>query len=188
VLYPDRMHVYARNTATGAVLDLGAIEMDAAELVLTDVAIPDGDWQFWTERESTFWKSNRSRDSQIVRLASGVPPAVDPLPAVINLAASVSRAVTTLTWDVSHPIPEWGLDFGLWFSETSPVATFVTPTALVEASKMRTSYSAIRRQSGAEYVAVALIGADGTLGTAAEIELPWGTSAPASPSNQTVGG
>jgi hypothetical protein len=188
VLYPDRMHVYARNTATGAVLDLGAIEMDAAELVLTDVAIPDGDWQFWTERESAFWKSNRSRDSQIVRLASGVPPAVDPLPAVINLAASVSRAVTTITWDVSHPIAEWGLDFGLWFSETSPVATFVTPTALVEASKMRTSYSAIRRQSGAEYVAVALIGADGTLGTAAEIELPWGTSAPVSPINQTVGG
>lgn len=188
VLYPDRMHVYARNTATGAVLDLGAIEMDAAELVLTDVAIPDGDWQFWTERESTFWKSNRSRDSQVVRLASGVPPAVDPLPAVINLAASVSRAVTTLTWDVSHPIAEWGLDFGLWFSETSPVATFVTPTALVEASKMRTSYSAIRRQSGAEYVAVALIGSDGSLGQAAEIELPWGTVAPASPSNQTVGG
>jgi hypothetical protein len=187
-LYPDRMHVYARNTATGAVLDLGAIEMDAAELVLTDVAIPDGDWQFWTERESTFWKSNRSRDSQIVRLASGVPPAVDPLPAVINLAASVSRAVTTITWDVSHPIAEWGLDFGLWFSETSPVATFVTPTALVEASRMRTSYRTIRRQSGAEYVAVALIGADGTLGTAAEIELPWGTVAPVSPSNQTVGG
>jgi hypothetical protein len=188
ILYPDRMHVYARNTATGAVLDLGAIEMDAAELVLTDVAIPDGDWQFWTERESTFWKSNRSRDSQVVRLASGAIPAVDPLPAVINLAASVSRAITTLTWDVSHPIPEWGLNFGLWFSETSPVATFVTPTALVEASKMRTSYSAIRRQSGAEYVAVALIGADGSLGTAAEIELPWVVIAPQSPPNQTTGG
>ncbi|NLE59159.1 MAG: hypothetical protein GX616_12420 [Planctomycetes bacterium] len=188
VLYPDRMHVYARNTATGAVLDLGAIEMDAAELVLTDVAIAPGTYEFWTERESTFWKSNRSRDSQIVRLASGVPPAVDPLPAVINLAASVSRAVTTITWDVSHPIAEWGLNFGLWFSETSPVATFVTPTALVEASKMRTSYSAIRRQSGAEYVAVALIGSDGSLGQAAELELPWGTVAPVSPSNQTVGG
>jgi hypothetical protein len=188
VLYPDRMHVYARNTATGAVLDLGAIEMDAAELVLTDVAIAPGTYEFWTERQSTFWKGCRPKDIQVVRLAADEPPVVGPLPAVVNLAASVSRAVTTLTWDVSHPIPEWGLNFGLWFSETSPVATFVTPTALVEASKMRTSYSAIRRQSGAEYVAVALIGADGTLGTAAEIELPWGTVAPASPSNQTVGG
>jgi len=187
VLYPDRMHVYARNTATGAVLDLGAIEMGAAELVLTDVAIAPGTYEFWTERQSTFWKGCRPKDIQVVRLAADEPPVVGPLPAVVNLAASVVWRVTNLSWDVSHPVPEDGIRFGIWRSETSPVDTTGAPAATVRALTRQSSYEARWEQSGEEYVAVALRGSDGTLGESAELYLPW-SETPNSPANQTVGG
>jgi hypothetical protein len=186
--YPDRTHILARNVATGVVTELGVIEGDAAEQALRDVPLSPGTYEIWTEREGVLWKGARKGAVQVVTVADGVPPVTDPLPAVVNLAASVSRGVTTITWDVAHQVPSYGLSFGLWYSATTPVATFVTPTALVQASKRRMSYETIRRQTAAEYVAVALRGADGTLGAAAEIELPWSTSAPTSPVNQTVGG
>jgi hypothetical protein len=188
ILYPDRMHVFIRNTATGVVTELGAIDADAAIQALTDVAISPGTYEIWTERESTFWKGCRASRPQVVTIADGVDPQTDPLPGVINLAASVSRGVTTLTWDVAHAIPRYGLDFGLWYSSTSPVDTSGEPDALVESSKARTSYTTTHRQTAAEYVAVALVDEEGTLGPVAELSLPWSTSTPSSPVNQTVNG
>jgi hypothetical protein len=184
-LLADRYHVYARNTSTGVVTELGAIEGDAATKTLTGVSLASGTYEIWTTHDSTLFAGARRSAVQVVTIGDD-GPVVDPLPAVVGLASSIRRGLTTITWGISHPLSSWGMEFGLWYSETSPVATFTTPVETVSASKVRASFEATRRQAGAEYVAVALIGADGSLGPAAELLLPWG-EAPASPVNQTAG-
>jgi hypothetical protein len=185
-IYADRTTIYARNVETGAVTVLGTIEGDAAQKTLTGVAIAPGTYEMWTTHDSTLFAGARRSATRIYTFRDDGPPIADPLPGVVNLASTIKRGVATITWGIAHPISVWGLSFGVWYSATSPVATFTTPTELVTASKVRTSFETFHKQTAAEYVAVALIGADGSLGPVAELALPWGV-APGSPVNQTAG-
>jgi hypothetical protein len=185
-LYADRTTIYARNVETGAVTVLGAIDNDAAEKKLTGISIAPGTYEVWSERSSTLFTGVRKATTRVYTFRDDGPPIADPLPGVVNLASTIKRGVATITWSIAHPVSVWGLSFGVWYSATSPVATFTTPTELVTASKVRTSFETFHKQTAAEYVAVALIGADGSLGPAAELLLPWGV-APGSPDNQTAG-
>jgi hypothetical protein len=186
VLYPNRIQVIARNVATGEVLDLGTIDADASPLQLTDVAMSPGTYEVWACREGLYWPAARTPTAQVIQIADGLPPVLNPLPMALALAATVSRGQTTITWTASHPITGWTTRWGLWFGPSSPVDISGTPTARVSAMPTQLAYEATRRQTSAEYVAVAAIAADGTKGTAAELYLPWSTTPPASPVNQVA--
>jgi hypothetical protein len=186
ILYPDRHHIYARNLATGVVTELGAVDADASPLQLVDVPLAPGTYEVWSVREGLYWKAARKPTVQVVTIADDLPPVLDPLPTALDLAASVSRGQTTLTWTASHAVTVWDIRWGLWFAPASPVDTSGPPAQRVAAMPTQLAYQATRSQQAPEYVALAAIAADGTKGTSAELYLPWSTTPPASPPNQTA--
>jgi hypothetical protein len=185
-VYPDRFHVKARNVATGVVSEWGAIDADTSPLTLADVSIPAGTYSVWVEREGVFWKDARVGSEFTVVITDGQPPLVLALPMATNLAASISGGLTLLSWDASSGITDDGLSWGLWFNATSPVTITGEPTYRFLAAIGQSDYEYVIDQSASEYVSVAAIGSDGTRGVAAELYLPWSTTSPNSPANQTA--
>jgi hypothetical protein len=184
VLYPDRYHIKARNVSSGVVSEWGVIDADTSPLTLTDVSIASGTYSAWIEREGVFWKDARVGSEFTVVI--GATPVVYTLPTAENLAASIAGSVTTLTWDSSSDITDDGMTWGLWFNATSPVTITGEPTYRFMANIGQTEYEYTFEQTASEYVSVAAISTSGTRGVAAELYLPWSTTAPTSPSNQTA--
>lgn len=191
VFLPDRLHVMARDVATGQIQELGvAAPQGSSSLQLQDVALSPGTYEVWVERDSVYWPRARRGAVQLLTVADGHPPVVDPLPTAVNLAASVVQGLTLLTWSASRPIVgdadgkecRWGL----WFGLSSPVSVAGQPSITVPVMADQITYRTIREQTAAEWLAVALVGPDGERGESAELWLPWSTETPVSPENQTA--
>jgi hypothetical protein len=182
----DRFHAVAENVATGEILQLGTIDADASPLVIPDVAIPPGTYRVWVERDGLFWTGARSDVVATITITDGQAPDQQALPQAIHLASSVSRGVTTITWEASQAVTDPRMVWGLWHSATSPVVITGAPALKIMAQRGMPNYSGVRVQRAEEYVAVAAIAPDGTRGRSAELFLPWSTELPGSPVNQVA--
>lgn len=180
---PPGWSIYARDTATGIATLLGFIPIDADPRELTDVAIPDGTFEIEVRPAQFFWQDARTRPVTTL-ITTPIAPPVTGIPAIQNLRAEIMDTQTAITWNISTDIaPAAGLQFGLWFSPTTPVNTNTPPHATAPFLTGAGEYQITRVQSAAEYVAVAGI-TPADQGPIAELFLPWSTDLELTPPNQ----
>ncbi|MCL2639655.1 MAG: hypothetical protein FWD53_02305 [Phycisphaerales bacterium] len=188
---PSRHHVflregwsiYARNTQTNQRDCLGFIPAapPLQPRQLTDVPLADGVHEIEIVASHAFWDSARAR--QRLTLITGEAVPVLGLPAIQNLRHEITHFATVIHWSVAADATASGLQFGVWFSSTSPVDTTRDPDQLIPLSSGMGNYQITRFQTASEYVAIAVLGASDR-GPIAELSLPWETTPPASPREQ----
>jgi len=179
--------LFARNADAGAVVELGFIKADADPKTLTDVPLADGVWEIEARPSQWFWDNCRGR--KIVTLVAGKTATdgepMQGLPAIQDLRREIVSGRSVIRWKVALEYEPESFRFGLWFGITSPVDTSGDPDIVVNYYFGYGDYAAVHAQSEAEYVAVAAFSDDDT-GPVTELELPWDTSAPAVPPNQSA--
>jgi len=173
--------IYARNTQTNQRTCLGFIPAEAQPRQLENVPLADGVYEIETVASHVFWDSARSR--QRITLLIGEAAPVLGLPAIQNLRREITHFATVIYWSVAADTIASGLQFGVWFSTTSPVDTARDPDQLIPLSHGVGNYQITRFQTASEHVAIAVLGASDR-GLVAELPLPWETTSPASPREQ----
>ncbi len=182
VLVLPGWHLFARNTVTSIETYLGWIPSDATPKKLTDIPLPDGTYEIEVRPSQFFWQACRGR-KVVTMVATGGSIKVG-LPAIQDLASSISDGVTTITWKVAQ-VQAGDFQFGLWFSPTSPVDTFGAPDQVVGYYPGVGDYQAIRAQYVTEYIAVSAWTATDK-GPVFEVLLPWNPASVGSPSDQNA--
>lgn len=184
---PHGWTIFARNAVTGEAIRLGFISADAVSKVIADVPLADGVWEIEARPSQWFW--NECRGRKIVTLVTGETAIGDEplqgLPAIQNLRRDLVSFQSVIKWNVVAEYEPDDFRFGLWFGPASPVDTSGAPDIVVPHFSGQGEYKAVRAQTKAEYAAVATFN-DDCIGPMTEIELPWSTSAPAVPPNQTA--
>ena len=175
-------HVVARNAVTGVHVTLGFVNQSDDPPVLTDVSLPDGQWTLEARPSEFFWQGCLTRQVTPVIIIGGEVFASG-LPFVEDLVADVSSGLTRITWRIAGTYDLGTFEFGLWYSETSPVDTSGEPDDTFPYFVGESAYLTTRQQTVTEYVAVAAF-TDLAQGPVAELELPWDTTPPASPPDQ----
>ncbi|GHV09200.1 hypothetical protein AGMMS50229_18910 [Campylobacterota bacterium] len=91
---------------------LGFIEYDAVEKSITDIDLPDGDYEVTLLYSSLFWQNAIDRVVRNVTIRSGEEPTLG-LPPILNLRSEIENGITRILWDSETGFD--GVTFGLWF-------------------------------------------------------------------------
>ncbi len=173
--------ILLRNVDTNERRDLGFMEQDTLDRSITDVELPDGDYEITILTSSLFWRDTVDRAVRNVMIRSGEEPVIG-LPAVLNLTSEVADGVTTLAW-ASEIADFEDCAFGLWFAEFPPVVVFREPDQIVEYTASAAEYQLKIRQNTPLWCVV--MATKGNLrGPASEIFLDWGNGLPRRPDDQ----
>jgi len=172
--------ILLRNVETNVQRDLGFIEFDAAEKTISDVDIPDGDYEITLLYSSLFWQNAVDRVVRNVTIKSGEDPSLG-LPPVLNLRSEIENGITRILWD-----SETGFDdctFGLWFAESPPVVVMREPDQIVAYMASELEYRVNTTQTQPMWCVV--MATKGNMrGPASEIFLPWSNDRPHRPDDQ----
>lgn len=168
----------------------GLISGDSEEHTLENITLSDGYHEIEIRPSKWFWRYGdagvRMAKKMIVNIDGG--DAELTLPIIENLRSSRINYTTFLYWNLPNTYNASTVyDFGVWYSATSPVDTSGEPDEILRAWNGAGAYSLPHEQTEAEYVAIACRDSAGTVGTASELYLPWG-SALTAPQNQITSG
>ena len=172
--------ILLRNVETDETRDLGFIAFDAVEKSITDIDLPDGDYEVTLLYSSLFWQNAIDRVVRNVTIRSGEEPTLG-LPPILNLRSEIENGITRILWDTETGFD--GVSFGLWFAESPPVVTFREPdqTLLYTASELE--YRVNITQTLPMWCVVMAIKGN-MRGPASEIYLPWSSDLPRRPDDQ----
>jgi hypothetical protein len=178
--------VVARNIDTGVEQEIGFITEDAMNEgagEITDVALPDGEYEIEARPASYFWPEARSATFSIYQLRAGEEPEKS-LPEVVNLQAEMGRDFwRVLSWSVIVP-EDISFSFGVWFGNSADMDISGAPDASVSRLKGLDYYQYYFKQSEPLYAAVAIITSDGVRGKPAILHVPWDAAPLNSPAHQ----
>ncbi len=181
VFFQDGVTVFARDSSN-VLTRLGFIK-SGDPLVLTDVALADGDYELEVRPTGTYWNEARAKKLLSVTITAGVIE-FQGVPFIQNLTSLILRNYDTrLIWDVSQEFNLAGITFGVWVSASSPVVVTGPPDFEVNAITGIGRYSIDITQTAPRFAAVAAFSATDQA-TESEISLPWDTVAPLSPKDQ----
>jgi len=172
--------VLARNIATDESHDLGFIDAESPERSLSNILLPDGEYEISVLTSSLFWKDCFDRTIRTISVRPNVT--VSPLPLVYNLRSSIGEGMTTIRWSANHS-EVTDCVFGIWYSPDSPVDTARPPDNTVWYSNTMTEYQTSFQQNAPAYVAVAPIrtGDQSEIGVVKELYLDWNNIPPRAP-------
>lgn len=174
-------YIYIEDIYTGNRTYLGFIDGDAVLKELTDIAVPDGEYNTVVIPADEFWRDNESRFVYPFEATAG--GVVTLLPEIDDLQSEIVNTKTIISFTVK-PQDMTGITLGLWFSPTPAIDISGAPDVTLQASS-NYSYSYTKTQISAEYVAVASV-SGATRGNKQELELAWVTTPPNSPRPQTA--
>jgi hypothetical protein len=120
--------IFARNLSTGVLQELGFIETENSDRSLSNIFLPDGDYEISVLTSSLFWKDALDRTVHTISIHDGAE--LSPLPVIYNLRSSVSQGVTTIQWSANQSEID-DCVFGLWYSSDSTVDTNRPPDETV---------------------------------------------------------
>jgi hypothetical protein len=92
--------VLARNIATDESHDLGFIDAESPERSLSNILLPDGEYEISVLTSSLFWKDCFDRTIRTISIRPNAP--VSPLPLIYNLRSSIGEGMTTIRWSANH--------------------------------------------------------------------------------------
>ena len=172
--------ILLRNVETNVQRGLGFIEFDALEKAISDVDIPDGDYEITLLYSSLFWQNAVDRIVRNVTIHSGEDPSLG-LPPILNLRSEIENGITRILWDSEMGFE--GVTFGLWFAESPPVVVMREPDQTVEYTASGLEYRVNFTQSLPMWCVV--MATKGNMrGPASEIFLPWSNDRPRRPDDQ----
>ncbi len=177
--------ILARNLQTDETTELGFIDADADPKSLTDVALPDGEYEILVLTSSLFW---RDASNQTVRtITVGPDEDISPLPTLYNLRSTIRSETTVILWSAKRSEID-DCVFGIWYSADTPVDTDRAPDETVWYSPSQTEYQTTFLQRAPAYVAVAAIrtGNESELGPVHELYLDWSSDPPRAPDDVMV--
>jgi hypothetical protein len=177
--------ILARNLSTGVLQELGFIETENPDRSLSNIFLPDGDYEISVLTSSLFWKDALDRTVRTISIHNGAE--LSPLPVIYNLRSSVSQRVTTIQWSANQS--EIGdCVFGLWYSSESPADTNRPPDETVWYLPTQSEYIVTFQQHKKTYLAVAAMrtGNESELGTVHELVLDWSDVPPRAPDDVMV--
>ncbi|GHT38062.1 hypothetical protein FACS189427_11870 [Planctomycetales bacterium] len=182
--------ILARNLLTDECFDMGFIDADSSDHSLTNVFLPDGDYEVSVLTSSLFWNDCADRSVRTIAVRDDIE--ITPLPVIYNLRSSISQGTTTIQWSANQS----GIDdcvFGLWYSSESPVDTNRPPDETVWYFPTQSEYMATFQQHEKTYLAVAAMrtgntvtGNESDLGNIHELFLDWNNIPPHSPDDVMV--
>ena len=199
-LVPPGWRIIAKNIETGESFDLGFI--DAEELAvpsqtaspssnpasvgsLTDIYLPDGDYEVSVLTSSLFWRDCFDREIRTIYVRPGEE--ITPLPTVYNLRSAVSEGVTTIRWSANHSEFD-DCVFGVWYDSKSPVDINRPSDATVWYFSSQTEYATTFQQNAPAWVAIAAMrtGNEPEIGKVHELYLDWSNVPPRRPDDVMV--
>jgi hypothetical protein len=207
-LHPARKQAFVRpgwrivvkNILTNEILDLGFIDQraDAGPRLpsacepstpvgsLTDINLPDGEYEVSVLTSSLFWKDASDFDIRLLTIKSGEE--VSSLPAIYNLRSSISQGETTIRWSAGKSDSD-DCVFGIWYASTSPVPADGPPTETVWYFSELTEYQTSFQQVAPCYVAIAAMkpGNEPEFGKIHELWLDWKSTPPRAPDDVIIG-
>jgi len=177
--------VLARNIATDESHDLGFIDADNSERSLSNILLPDGEYEISVLTSSLFWKDCSAQTIRTISVRPNTP--VSPLPLVYNLRSSVGEGMTTIRWSANHS-EVTDCVFGVWYVPDSPVDVTRPPDDTVWYSNTMTEYQTSFQQNAPAYVAVAPIrtGDQSEIGIVKELYLDWNNTPPRAPDDVLI--
>jgi hypothetical protein len=131
VLVHSGWKIMARNTATGEVCELGFIDAEHLEYLLTNVELPEGDYEIFVLTSSLFWKDCRDRNIRMISVRNGKE--TFSLPNIYNLRSSISQGMTVIEWSSSQTETD-DCRFAVWYSSEIPIDTTHQPNATIAAA------------------------------------------------------
>ena len=172
--------VLARNIETDETHDLGFIDADRPERLLSNIFLPDGEYEISMLTSSLFWQDCFDRTIRTISVRPNVT--VSPLPLVYNLRSSIGEGMTTIRWS-ANPSEVADCVFGIWYSSESPVDVTRPPDNTVWYSNTMTEYQTSFQQNAPAYVAIAPIrtGDLAEIGIVKELYLDWNNTPPRAP-------
>jgi hypothetical protein len=84
----------ARDTATGDVCELGFIDAENPERLLTNIELPEGDYEIFVLTSSLFWKDCQDRNIRMLAIRNGQEVSV--FPNIYNLRSAISQGTTLI--------------------------------------------------------------------------------------------
>lgn len=177
--------ILARNLLTGTTQELGFIEMESPDRSLSNIFLPDGDYEISVLTSSLFWKDALNRTVRTIAIRDDVE--LSPLPVIYHLRSSVSQGLTTIQWSANQSEND-DCVFGLWYSSESSVDTNRPPDVTVWYFPTQSEYMAMFQQREKTYLAVAAMrtGNDSELGNIHELFLDWSNVPPRAPDDVMV--
>jgi hypothetical protein len=175
----------ARDTATGHVCELGFIDAENKEHLLTDVELPEGDYEIFVLTSSLFWKDCLDRNIRLLSIRNGKEIAV--FPNIYHLRSSISHGMTVIEWS-AYPCETDDCRFVIWYSPETPVDTTRQPDTTVLYYSSQSEYRTTFQQNAPAYMCIAAIrtGNEPEYGTFHELLLDWNTTTPRAPDDIIV--
>jgi len=179
--------LWATDIATDLVTFLGFI--DEGSTTLPAVALADGTYNIEARPWRWLWRDCRSATYMRVTISGGAIVAEVPPPVEDLRAADLTGWGRDISWTW---LALWGtvtpVDFGLWFSASTPVNTAGAPDATLTARTAGANHMYRYAQPAARYVAVAARDATPTKGPVSEIYLDYPSGSISAPERQWATG
>jgi hypothetical protein len=177
--------IMARNTATGDVCELGFIDAENPERLLTNVELPEGDYEIFVLTSSFFWKD--CQDRNIRRLAVHPDTETTPMPIIYNLRSSISQGTTLIEWSANQNETD-DCYFALWYSSEILVDVTRQPDETVLYLPAQTEYRTTFQQNTPAYLTIAVMrsGNEPEYGMLHELLLDWNDTPPRVPDDALV--
>jgi hypothetical protein len=170
--------------------ELGFIDADNSDHLLSNIFLPNGDYEISVLSSSLFWQDCVERNVRTITIRDDVE--ITPLPVIYNLRSLVSQGVTIIQWSANQSEID-DCVFGIWYSNKSPVEINRPPDATIWYFPTQTEYQTTFYQQEKSFIAIASMrtGNEAELGTIHELLLDWNVIPPRAPDDvivEAVGG
>ncbi|MDR0390459.1 MAG: hypothetical protein LBH59_01015 [Planctomycetaceae bacterium] len=176
--------IIVRNILTNEKIDLGFIDADSNEHLLTDISLPNGDYEISVLTSSLFWQDAIDRK---IRTFSTNENNNLSLPLIYDLRSLISNNITIIQWSTNQTAID-NCIFGIWYSPTSPVDINRQPDANILYKISQTEYQILLNQNKPLYILVAAMYASDKpiIGNTHELFLNWNSIPPRAPDDVVV--
>lgn len=180
----EKFHVWAKKGyelfANGVLIGF----FDEGIFTLTDIALPDGDYDIVAKPLGNFYRNVEVRQKLRINTDAGGSGVTELFPLINDLTSIIDNSQTYIGWTILPQLVSNTTKIGLWFGATSGINISGVPDVSISIGELL-SFKYRFKQSVTQWVAVACY--DGVdRGTKSEIELVWSTTLPDAPDFQHI--
>ncbi|MDR2761359.1 MAG: hypothetical protein LBB88_02005 [Planctomycetaceae bacterium] len=178
--------IIVRNLLTNEIAELGFIDADSATHSLTDISLPNGDYEISVLTSSLFWQDTIDLKNRTFSINDDSDNDLS-LPLIYNLRSSILNNVTIIEWSANQ-VDNNDCIFGIWYSSDSPVDINRQPDSNIFYDSSQTEYRTTLSQREPTYITIAVIqaGNNPIVGKAHELFLDWSQIPPHAPDDVVV--
>jgi hypothetical protein len=146
--------VVARNIANNEQKELGFIDTDAPTRSLTNIKLPNGDYEIKVLTSSNFWQDTQSKNIYNIILQDNKE--LQPQPTIYNLRSSIIQGTTKIEWSSTKATAN-DYKFACWYSPETPVDTTRPPDPTIQYNPTKTEYETKIKQTKPTNLAITTI-------------------------------